>query len=127
MVVDGEGPSLFGQNWLRVIKLDWAQFNKVSRATNDRMEGILKKHAAVFEPGLGTAKAKLYPKKDAKPIFCRPRQVSYAIRQKVEQKIERQVAEGIIEPSNFLNGKHQWYLCLRRMVPSDFAETTRLQ
>ena len=65
------------------------------------MEGILKKHAAVFEPGLGTAKAKLYPKKDAKPIFCRPRQVPYAIRQKVEQKIERQVAEGIIEPVQF--------------------------
>jgi len=108
-----------------------AQFNKVSGVTNDHLEGILKKHAAVFEPGLVTtvkgAKAKLYPKKDAKPIFCRPRQVPYAIRQKVEQEIERQVAEGIIELSNFLNGQHQWYLCLRRMVPSDSAETTRLQ
>jgi len=35
-------PSLFGRNWPRVVKLDWAQFNKVSGATNDRLEGILR-------------------------------------------------------------------------------------
>ena len=42
--------------------------------------------------------ATLYLKKEARPKFCRARQVPYALRDKVGCEIERQVEEGILEP-----------------------------
>ena len=65
---------------------------------------VLGKHTTLFEAGLGTIQgleAKLYLKEGAKPRFCRARQVPFAIREKVEIEIDRQVALGILEPLKF--------------------------
>ena len=65
---------------------------------------MLNKHQDLFKDCLGTVervKTKLYLKRDAKPKFCRARQVPFAIRQKIETEIDRQVAEGILEPVKF--------------------------
>ena len=91
VIVDGKGPSLLGRDWLHHIRLDWAQFHKVDAEQSVQLEQILSKHAALFEPGLGKiagTKAKFYLKKDAKPKFCRARQVPFAIRAKVEKEID---------------------------------------
>ena len=35
---------------------------------------------------------------DAQPVFCRPRAVPYAMRQRVVEELERLQQEGVIEP-----------------------------
>ena len=97
-------PSLLGRDWLHHIRLDWFQFHKVDAEQNTRLEQILSKHAALFEPGLGKiagTKAKFYLEKAAKPKFCRARQVPFAIRMKVEKEIDRLVADGVMEPVKY--------------------------
>ena len=104
VIVQGHGPSLFGRDWLKLIKLDWAHFHKLDTTTHVELQQILSKHAALFEAGLGTIKgvqAKLYLKKNATPKFCRPRQVALPIRKKVEEEIERQVTAGVLKPVQF--------------------------
>ena len=57
VIVQGRGPSLFGCDWLKLIKLNWAHFHKLE----------------TIEVGLGTIKevqAKLYLKKNATPKFA---------------------------------------------------------
>ena len=56
----------------RLVTVDWFQFYKVDAEQNTRLEQILSKHAALFEPCLGKiagTKAKFYLKKGAKPKF----------------------------------------------------------
>ena len=58
----------------------------------------------LFEPGLGTLqgfKAKIHVDPAATPKFCKPRQVPYAMREKVETELYRLLAKGIIEPVKF--------------------------
>ena len=65
---------------------------------------MLAEHPNLFKPGLGKIdglSAKLYVKPGAQPKFCRARQVPFAIREKVEHEIDRQVEEGILEPVKF--------------------------
>ena len=60
--------------------------------------------ASLFKKELGKiagTTAKLYLKPGARPKFWRARSVPFALRGKVEQEIERQVAEGILEPIQF--------------------------
>ena len=104
MIVDGKGPSLLARDWLNAFQINWAQFNKIHMQTNEKLESVLDRHIALFQPGLGTIegmKAKLCLKKDAKPRYCRSRQIPFAIRKKVEDEISRQVDEGILKPVKF--------------------------
>ena len=57
IVVDEDGPSLFGQNWLQVICLDWSQLklNRVETAT-PTLEKLLEVHGELFESGVETLK-----------------------------------------------------------------------
>ena len=73
---------------------------KVNGNVNNQLECVLRKHASLFEPGLGTVMG-VQATSRCKPIFCRPRLVPFSIRQKVEGKNKRQVAEGILEPVQF--------------------------
>ena len=51
VIVKGEGPSLFGRNWLERIILDWKEINYLRSSS---LQTILEKHEAVFQDGLGT-------------------------------------------------------------------------
>lgn len=46
LVVKGEGPSLFGRNWLNHIRLDWHEIYTVHASP---LQATLRKHAAVFQ------------------------------------------------------------------------------
>lgn len=101
IVVAGHGQSLFGRDWLRVIRLNWKSIGLVQRHS---LEDLLKEFEDVFRPGLGTLKgyqAKIIVDPDAKPRFCRARTVPYALRKTVEEELERLQQEGIIEPVQF--------------------------
>ena len=97
LVVEGDGPSLFGRDWLMRLKLDWSQLNQVH--TVDTLQEILQTHEAVFKDELGCVKdveAKLHM--DFPPKFCTARSVPFALRERVERELDRLVEEGVIEP-----------------------------
>ena len=101
VVVEGNGPNLFGRNWLEAVKLDWGVIHQLR---SDSLQELMSRHKGVFEAGLGTMvgyQAKIYVDTKAVPQFCRARPVPYAMRAKVEHALERMVQEGILEPVQY--------------------------
>ena len=99
--MQGTGPNLLGRDWLQSIRLNWAEINCIRHASVD---DVLQKHSKVFQEKLGRlkrVKAKIYVPKDATPRYFRPRTISYFLREKVDQELQRLQAEGIIEPVQF--------------------------
>ena len=101
VVVKGDGPNLFGRDWLSHFQLDWKTIGIATLDTDLSQVQLLKnKYKQVFADGLGTMKkfkAHLHVKSDAKPVFHRPRAVPYAIRDVIEKELERLEKEGIVE------------------------------
>ena len=101
VVIDKQGPSLLGRNWLSCFKLDWKAIHAVSRSALDR---LLDRYQAVFAPGLGTLEgfeATIHINPDATPRFCQARSIPFSMRALVEKELDRLVAEGIVEPVTF--------------------------
>ena len=68
------------------------------------MNEMLETHSSVFQEGLGKVegvKAKIYVDPTERPRFFKARPVAYALREKIETELERQVKEGTIEPVEF--------------------------
>ena len=96
-VVVGSGPSLFGRDWLLHLTLDWKSLHHV--ALSPTLADLLDHHKALFRDKLGTLKgttAKLHVYPQSRPRFYKSRPVPYAMRERVEQEIERLKQEGIL-------------------------------
>ena len=68
LVVDGDGPSLFGRNWLSSVTLNWNSIKHLSTG----LDSLLQKYKEIFKDELGTLKgvyAKLVVKPGATPKF----------------------------------------------------------
>ncbi|XP_064085209.1 uncharacterized protein K02A2.6-like [Macrobrachium nipponense] len=89
-VVQGNGPALFGRDWLHFAKFDWKNL-----AVNHLHSGILK--TSKLEELL----RKYGVRKDAKPIFYKARTVPYAIRDAVNAELKRLELDGIIEKVDY--------------------------
>ena len=79
-MVEGEGPSLMGRNWLEHIVLDWQEVRHLSCGT---LQAVLDKHEVVFKKELGTMRgfeAKIFVDPKATPRFCKARSIPYAMR-----------------------------------------------
>ena len=94
---------LFGRDWLRALKLNWAEIkaiNSVSTATTQQqLKPLLSKFSEVFSPGFGNFKdtnAKFYLRENAKPAFAKARKVPYSLREKCDAELERLEKAGII-------------------------------
>ena len=101
-VVEGNGPTLLGRDWLRTIPLDWANIKAVS-GIDLKVNQLIQKYPEVFQEGLGTIKhykATLQLKQGATPRFCRPRPLPFAIREQVEDELDRLVGKGILHKIN---------------------------
>ena len=101
IVAKGNKPVLLGRNWLEKLKLDWANIFKVTQE-NAAVE-ITSRYAALFESGFGHLKqfkASIKIQDHAKPIFLKARPVPYALKDKVEQELQRLEEEGIIYKVN---------------------------
>ncbi|XP_044167171.1 uncharacterized protein K02A2.6-like [Acropora millepora] len=95
VVAKGDKPVL--RNWLDKLKLDWATIFKVSEV--NAVEGLIAKYQDLFEKGYGHLKqfkASIQVREDAKPVFLKARPVPYALKEKVEQELQRLEEEGII-------------------------------
>lgn len=100
VVVKGNGPSLFGRNWLEKFKVNWHQVKVV----RESLQEVLSRHNALFAEGLGCFKGdpvKLHVKQEAIPKFCKPRPVPFMLRSKVEAEIDRLVKEKVLVPVKF--------------------------
>jgi len=101
-VVEGSGPNLMGRNWLYYIQLDWQSLG-ISAVTENPtiLRNMLTKYKEIFQDGLGTMRdftAKLTLKNDAKPKFCRPRSVPFALKEPIERELKRLEAMGVLQP-----------------------------
>ena len=82
VVVEGNGPCLFGRQWLEKLRLNWQSTNSVRSQT---LESGLDRHQDVFKSELGTLKgykAQIIVDEDAQPRFCKAHPVPYAIGKK---------------------------------------------
>lgn len=99
LVVDGDGPSLFGRNWLSSITLNWKSIRHLSTG----LDGLLQKYKDIFKDELGTLKgvyAKLVIKPDATPKFFKPHSVPYALKEAIERDLQQLQKLGVIEKVN---------------------------
>ena len=102
LVVEGDGPSLLGFDWLKTIKLDWAHLHQVCSTTE--LQQILNDDTSLFSDELGCVKgtqAKICIDSTATPKFCRAKTVPCALREKVEREINTREREGVITPARF--------------------------
>ena len=85
--VDSGRPNLMGRDWLKVFKLDWKSFatmNMVEKAD------IKKQFPEVFLKGEGPIKSfkvDVKLKEGASPCFFKPRNVPYALKNKVTEEL----------------------------------------
>lgn len=94
LIVQGEGPTLLGRNWLQQIPVDLKMVNQVH---SGGVEAVLDKYQEVFQEELGTLQgfeAHIEVDPNAKPQFCKARTVPYALREKVEEALQKLVEEG---------------------------------
>ena len=103
VVVSGAGPSLFGRNWLKHLRLDWQKISSISAVPGPpkRLESLLNQHSEVFRDELGTVRsfeAKLQVRPDAKPKFWKARAVPFSIKEAIDQELERLESCGILQP-----------------------------
>eukprot|EP00731_Ephydatia_muelleri_P019227 Em0012g52a len=89
---------------LVVVEGEEAPLVKVHRPAPENppaLDELLKRYDVIFKQQLGKIKdlkATIRVQSEATPKFFKPRPVAYALRERVEQELERLVAIGVIEP-----------------------------
>ena len=86
VVVGGNGPSLFGCNWLKCLRLDWSNIAVVRAVQQKSLNILLKQHQQLFTDVLGKVepyKATLQVQPDATPGFFKSRSMLLAIKASV--------------------------------------------
>ena len=72
-----------------------------ARGNPPALDELLKRYDVIFRQQLGKIKdlkATIRVQSEATPKFFKPRPIAYALRERVEQELERLVAIGVIEP-----------------------------
>ena len=100
--MEGDGPTLLRRNWLEALCLDWRKIFRVGQ--QQTLPEGLEQHANVFKQELGELKgtqAKIHVDSNVRPRFEKARTVPFAIREKVEEELERLQTLGVIRPVQF--------------------------
>ena len=101
VVVEGNGPSLLGRNWLKYIRLNWNTIFTVRTAKMKPLHTLLQRHKPLFSKELGEIHpftASLHVKPDATSRFFKPRPVPFAIKDAISQELKRLEKQGTISP-----------------------------
>ena len=118
-ILKGNGPNLFGRNWLKNIKLNWGSIKKISCD----LDSMLSRHQSVFKDELGTmqgVKAKLFVEPESKLKFFKPRQVPYALKGAIELELNRLENMGVIEKVRY----SEWVAPIVPVVkPAEFNQS----
>ena len=106
IIVEGEGPLLFGRDWLYHFRLDWAALCRVSEAHkppvtgNQSLDPVLAEFPDVFRDELGCFKGKkvsIDVDPEAVSRFFKARPVPLAYRTQVDAELDRQLELGLWE------------------------------
>ena len=100
VVVAGDGPSLFGRNWLNHIQPDLTPLTAVRTVTLKSLNGLMQQHASLFSDTLGTVepfRATLHVLPDAIPKFRKARSVPFAIKEAIGKELDRMEQQGILQ------------------------------
>ena len=109
-VVEGQGPSLMGREWLNEIRINWQELNLAAETSNNvapmnnEVGKLLQKYGNIFKEGLGvmnTFEARLQVKEGAKPKFCKARPVPFALKAAIDRELDCLENEGILEPVTY--------------------------
>ena len=98
VVVKQKGPTLLGRDVMKLLNIGFCQ-EKVNNVSS--MSKFEKEYPALFSPGLGCYKDKTFSIEVDENVplkFYKARPVPYALRDKVDQELDRLIAEGIVEP-----------------------------
>lgn len=90
---------IFGREWMREVGLDFADIKSIEMSQGSQLNSLLEEFKNIFEDGIGAIpdyKAKLILKENSQPIFIKPRQVPYGIKERVSNEIDRLEKLGII-------------------------------
>ena len=101
-VVEGEGPDLLGRNWLRELKVTLEGIHSLK--DHNSITDVLQKHSLVFKDELGClqgTKIKLQVNSEVPAKFYKARPVPLALKEKVEEELERLQNAGIVSPVQF--------------------------
>ena len=113
-VVEGNGPSLLGRNWLSTVKLNWGLIKQVS----SDLDQVFNKHSSLFDNSMGCVKgtqAKLNFKEGTTLKFHKARNVPYALREPMEQELDNLVKKGVLEKVEY----SEWASRIVPVVKSD--------
>ena len=128
VVIQGDGPTLLGRNWLKYIKLDWNKIAVIHSTKPELWKVLSQKHEALFQDDLGTVssyQATLNLKPDATPIFFKPRPVPFAIKEAIGQELDRMGKLGVIERINYSEWTAPIVAVPRRMDIFAFVVTSK--
>nr|XP_054768177.1 uncharacterized protein K02A2.6-like [Lytechinus pictus] len=94
-----------GRDWLHEIKLDWREINLVR--VNDAVDRVFSDYAGLFTRELGKLKGvevDLDIDPDASHLsFLKARQFHFFLRSRLDQELDRLLADDIIEPVQYSN------------------------
>ena len=99
VVIAGQGPSLFGRNWLNHINLQWKELFAVRMDRLGSLNTLMRKYQQLFSKGLGKVepyRVSLQVQPGAKPRFFKPRPVPFAIKDAVGKELDTLEKEGIL-------------------------------
>ncbi|XP_054267315.1 uncharacterized protein K02A2.6-like [Macrosteles quadrilineatus] len=106
-------PTLMGRNWIEKIKLDWSGVKPTrsedltvhqlgnGESVPNIISDFKKRYSDVFDESIGEIKnisVDIVLKEDVKPVFCKARNVPYALRSAVENELETLQKNGVIYP-----------------------------
>ena len=101
LVVAGNGPALFGRDWLRYIRLDWKAIHAV-HSSLDEPTSLLDEFRDLFSDKLSTITGyctTLDLREDARPRrkFHPLRSIPFAIKATIDEELDKLEASGVIE------------------------------
>ena len=109
-IIQGNSNPIIGREWLEVFKLikldketNVIKINSLSETKGSKYKEIVNEFSEVFSEKLGLYtrnKFSLKLKEGARPVYCKPRPVPLALREKVEKEIDRLVKADVLEPVN---------------------------
>ncbi|XP_039747900.1 uncharacterized protein K02A2.6-like [Pararge aegeria] len=103
IIAKGRGPNLLGRDWLGPLNIA-LNINVIANNDLVNIEKTILKYSNIFRDGLGTFRGDpvtIHLKPGATPKFFKARPVPYAIKARVEEEIDRLVAEGVLRPLSY--------------------------
>ncbi|XP_054283456.1 uncharacterized protein LOC129000518 [Macrosteles quadrilineatus] len=97
-IIDQDVEPIFGRDWIREVNLEIGDIRMLNQNSSELAQ-VLDSYSDIFSKEIGcipNEKGHLNLKEGCGPIFVKPRQVPYAIKQKVEEELDRLEKAGII-------------------------------